>query len=279
MLAAVHAEVAEPSPELRKDFGLDPFYTKAAMVGAFPVVSSGKVSDAALEEAANTIRSMLAKRPDVVAKLAENRIRLSVMAVSERTCDLPEHADLEPSAYWNRRARGLGATLENPCVSCGAENLLNNPGDPYSTESIMVHEFAHAIHEAALMQLDATFDDRLKTAYETAMKEGKWKGLYAAENHHEYWAEAVQSWFDTNRENDDIHNHVDTREELIEYDPAVADLCREAFGANPWRYVRADDPSRAKEPHLKDLNRADLERFAWTQEEQEAYDNLQSKKD
>ena len=44
---------------------------------------------------------------------------------------------------------------------------------------------------------------------------------YAATDEHEYWAEGVQSWFDTNRENDAIHNHVDTREELLEYDPAL----------------------------------------------------------
>jgi len=28
----------------------------------------------------------------------------------------------------------------------------------------------------------------------------------------EYWAEAVQSWFDTNREPDHDHNHVNTRD-------------------------------------------------------------------
>lgn len=69
-----------------------------------------------------------------------------------------------------------------------------------------------------------------EAAYQTAVKAGRWKGKYAAENRSEYWAEAVQSWLDTNRENDDLHNHVDTREELIEYDPAVAELCRQVFG-------------------------------------------------
>ena len=74
--------------------------------------------------------------------------------------------------------------------------------------------------------------------------------------------------FDTNRENDAIHSHVDTREELPEVDPALAKLCAEIFGKNPWRYVRADDPSRKDEPHLKSLDRSQLKPFAWTKEEQ-----------
>ncbi len=31
------------------------------------------------------------------------------------------------------------------------------------------------------------------------MKAGLWKGKYASVNHHEYFAEGVQSWFDDNR--------------------------------------------------------------------------------
>ena len=43
-------------------------------------------------------------------------------------------------------------------------------------------------------------------------------------NDREYFAEGVQSWFDNNREPDHDHNHVNTRAELIEYDPALAAL-------------------------------------------------------
>ena len=270
----VLAQVVAPSAELRESFKLGAHYEKVRMVDDFPVVASAKVPDAALEEAAHVVRKMLVNRPDIIRKLAENRIRLGIMAVCERTTDLPEHADLEPAAFWDVRARGLGASRQRPCVSCGEENLLHNPGDPYSTESIMVHEFAHAIHLMAVNDLDPTFDQRLKASYESAMKKGLWKGMYAAENHCEYWAEAVQSWFDTNRENDSIHNHVNTREELIEYDPALAELCREVFGENDWRYVRADDPSRRNEPHLKDLDRSRLRAFGWGKEEKAAYDAL-----
>lgn len=279
LCATAHAEVSVPGTEFRKQFNLGNHYQQVVLVEGFPIVASGQVVPAALEEAAHNVRSMLRERPDILRQLAANKIRLGIMAVDERTCDLPEHADLQPKAFWNRRARGLGASRKAPCVSCGEENLLHNPGDHYSTESIMIHEFAHAIHHAALMDLAPDFDPRLRAAYDAAMKAGLWKGLYAAENHAEYWAEGVQSWFDTNRENDAIHNHVDTREELLEYDPALAKLCAEVFGRNPWRYVRADDPSRKNEPHLKSLDRSRLKPFAWTKEEQAAFDALEEPKD
>ena len=271
LMSSHAAEVLSPIPEsTRGAFGLSPFYEKCVMVGEFPVVSSLKVGDPALSEAAVIVKSMLAGREDILTAMARNKVRLAVMATTERTCDLPEHADLTPKEYWNRRARGLGASARRPAVSCGEENVMCCPGDPYSTESIMIHEFAHAIHEMGLKSLDDSFDRRLKEAYDAAMKSGKWKDCYAAENHHEYWAEAVQSWFGTNRENDAIHNHVNTRAELKEYDPAVATLCEEVFAGNAWTYRRADDPARKDEPHLKRLDRAELPKFEWTEAEQKA---------
>jgi hypothetical protein len=272
------AQVVSPVPEkLREEFKLSPFYTKIAMVGDFPLAASAKVHDAALSEAAVIVKSMLMNRPDILTALAKNHIRLAVTAAEERTCDMPEYTDLKPKEYWNVRARGLGASLNNPAVSCGEENLLNAPGDPYPTENILVHEFAHAIHQMGVNSLDPTFDERLQRTFDDAMKAGKWKGKYAAENYAEYWAEAVQSWFGTNRENDALHNHVNTRAELQEYDPAVAKLCEEVFGKNDWIYRRADDPARKDEPHLKTLDRTKLIKFAWGEKEMKAYRELDAK--
>lgn len=209
--------VKQIDPQVRKQFNLSPFYQKVLLVEGFPVVSSAKVRDEALLEARWVIRSMLKNRPDILRALAKNKVRLAVMAWNERTADVPEHADLLPHAYWNRRARGLGPTVHRPCVSCGEESILNFPGDPYDAESILVHEFAHAIHDMGLKTVDPTFDGRLQKVYEAAKAKGLWKGKYAMQNRHEYWAEATQSWFWNNRENDHDHNHVNTREELVAY--------------------------------------------------------------
>ncbi|MGC6426042.1 MAG: hypothetical protein ACON5H_03480 [Akkermansiaceae bacterium] len=271
-------EVISVSPQLRTDFRLTHFYKKTLIIESFPILASEKVPDTSLQEAAYLFRSMLKNRPDILWELGKNRIHFAVMAVDERTCDIPEHADLKPPAYWNRRARGLGATPQRPVVSCGSENLLANPGDPYATESIAIHEFAHAIHDTALSTLDPTFDRRLKNTFDSAMKRGLWAEKYAATNHREYWAEAVQSWFGTNRENDHDHNHVNTRAELIAYDPAIAKLCQEVFGKNDWTYLKPSNPLRKNDPHLKDLDRAKLKPFAWSKEEQMAYDALPARK-
>ena len=88
----------------------------------------------------------LAQRPDVKQAMIESDSRMAIMAHDEFTTDIPGHAHLSPKDFWNRRARGLGGSETDPICSCGEENLLGFPGDPYSTENILIHEFAHNIH-------------------------------------------------------------------------------------------------------------------------------------
>ncbi|REJ71836.1 MAG: hypothetical protein DWQ34_18645 [Planctomycetota bacterium] len=238
--------IVEPPADLE----LSAFYEKCVVVEGFPIVSSRRVHNAALREAAWIIRRMLGDRTDILKALAESETRFAIMACDELTTDIPEHSDLTPARFWDRRARGLGATPARPCVSCGEENLLCYPGDPYAAENILVHEFAHAIHGMGLNNIDDQFDQRLKAAYEQAMDEGLWEGKYAANNRMEYWAEGVQSYFDTNRPPDHDHNHVDTRDELAEYDPRLFALIDEVFEQNPWRYQRPADRSEDDRRHL-----------------------------
>lgn len=238
-----------PVPEtLSKSLKLSPFYKKHLDVDGFPVLSSGKVADEALLEAAHLIRSMLKHRPDVIKALAKNKVRFAIMAPDEMTTDIPEHSDLKPKDYWDKRARGLGATKARPAVSCGEENLLNYSGDRYATENILVHEFGHAIHEMGLNSIDKEFDKQLMKIFTQSIDKGLWKKTYAATNRMEFWAEGVQSYFDTNRANDNQHNHVSTREKLKEYDPAFFALIDDAFRQNDWRYTRFDKrfPDKAK---------------------------------
>jgi hypothetical protein len=111
-----------------------------------------------------------------------------------------------------------------------------------------------------MTNVDPTFDTRLKAAYDAAMKAGLWKGTYSSTNHHEYFAEGVQNWFDNNRENDDEHNHVNTRTELIAYDPGLAALCREVFGDTELKYTK---PATRLTGHLAGYDPATAPTFAW----------------
>jgi hypothetical protein len=118
-----------------------------------------------------------------------------------------------------------------------------------------------------MLNVDPTFDQRLKDTYEAAMKAGLWKGKYAAVNHYEYFAEGVQSWFDDNRVNDHDHNHVHLRSQLIEYDPGLAALCREVFGDTELKYSK---PATRLTGHMAGYDPALAPTFVWPQRLQKA---------
>ncbi len=251
--------------------GIPPFYTQRREATGFPIVASARVSPFALDEAAFLVDQMLGQRPDVRKAMIASGSRLCILAYDEFTTDQPEFARLQlapapglpslpPADYWDARARGMGGSEQDPLCTCAEENLLGYPGDPYATECILIHELAHNIHLRGMVNVDPTFDSRLKTAYEKAMATGLWKGVYASVNHHEYFAEGVQSWFDNNRSDDHDHNHVDTREELVAYDPRLADLCREVFGDTKLRYTK---PTTRLRDHLAAYDPSAAPRFTW----------------
>jgi len=262
--------------------GVPEFYTQQIDAQGFPIVASSKVNPYALKEAAYLVDLMLAKRPDVREAMIKSGARLCILAWNEFTTDQPEWEWLadEPGPgfpgidtrdFRDARARGMGGSQTDPYCSCGEENLLCYPGDPYSTENILIHEFAHNIHLRGMVNLDSSFDTRLKAAYDTAMTEGLWKGKYASTNHHEYFAEGVQSWFDNNRENDHDHNHVNTRAELVEYDPRLAAICREVFGETALTYSK---PQTRLTGHLEGYDPATAPKFVWPERLQKAHDEI-----
>jgi len=258
MFAAVCEDTPITTPPV--EMKLPAFYAKYISANGYPIISSAKVSDYALKEAAYIVNSLLAHRPDIRKAMIESGSRLVVMSYAEFTTDVPEYASFKPKDYWDRRARGLGGSVTDPLCSCAEENLLAFEGDPYSTENILIHEFAHNIHLRGLLNVDKTFDSRVKAAYDSAMKKGLWKKKYASTNHHEYFAEGVQSWFDNNREPDHDHNHVNTREELLEYDPDLAALCKEVFGDTVFKYTK---PATRLKGHLQGYQPEGAPKFEW----------------
>ncbi len=246
---------------------LDPFYHKFISAKGFPIVASERVNDYALKEAAYLVNLMLVKRPDIRSALIEGGTRMCLLAHNEFTTDLPDFASFRPKDFWDARARGTGGSETDPCCSAAEENLLGYPGDPYSTECILIHEFAHAVHLRGVNRLDPTFDGRLRAAYEAAMAQGLWKGKYAATNHAEYFAEGVQSWFDNNRPPDHDHNHVHTRVQLKEYDPGLAALCQEVFRDTELVYTY---PKTRLHGHLEGYDPTQAPSFAWPERLKEA---------
>jgi len=238
LVACGSAEPAEEAPPITappQTLKVDPFYRKYLDCGGIPVLSSQRVADAALRKAAELIGRMLANRPDVRRALVDADVRFVIIGAKEQTTDIPEYSHMRPKAYVNERARGFGGRL----TSCGEENLLCHPIDRYDDENILIHEFAHVIHGYALSRIDKDFNTKLRRLYDRAIARGLWKATYAGSNPGEYWAEAVQSYYDANRQNNWNHNHVNTREELQAYDPDLARLVAETFRhteETDWRY-------------------------------------------
>lgn len=220
----------------------DPFYTQYCDAQGLPILASAEVSEVAMQAAWTIITQMLSQRPDILQSLSENNTRFGVIGRNQVTTDLPEYRDLNslfPETDWDTRTRGLGATRFKPLSSAAEENLLCEAEDRYRGESIAVHEFAHTIQNLALEQLDASFRTQIQNLYTAAKNQGLWANTYAISNAEEYWAEAVQSYFDANLEadpGDGIHNFVNTRAELQAYDPNLYALIDEVFQGVSWRY-------------------------------------------
>lgn len=218
--------------------GVDPFYQKYVEANGIPVISSERVEDRALLVAREIVEEVLAHRSDVLGAMQTRGAYVGIMSRDEVTTDIPEHRHLanDPSIDWNQRARGLGGTPGNPITTAGEENLLCLVVDRYRGENILVHEFAHSIHLIGIDLAEPGFDDELRQLYEDALARGLWSDTYAATNRQEYWAEGVQSWFDVNQDpQEGVHNHVDTRAELRDYDPELAALIERFMGDGSWR--------------------------------------------
>ena len=256
--------IREPPQAVRETFELTSFYQQWIDVEGYPVLASENVNPYAVKEAAWLIRQLMSHRPDVLQAMVQNKASLSVMAYNEMTTQIPEHSHLRPSFFWDRRARGLAGSIS----SCGEENVLNYPGDPYDGYNVLIHEFSHSVHLDGLNTVDPGFDDRLRKAFDAAIAKGLWKGTYASSNRREYWAEGVQAWFHAQFEFIDI----DTRAELKDYDPELAKLIAEVFGDTDWRYTPAT--TRTHLPHLQGFDPQDSPTFEWPPELVACYQQL-----
>lgn len=211
------------------DLSEEGFYTKYVSTNGIPILAPDSVDDEALVEACGIVGVMLEARSDVAEQMVKNEARVAIMDEDQALTDLPGFEDLSPG--WDDE-RGAGATQDLVWTAAAEENLLCLPSDVYEGEIILVHSFAHSMRSLGIVPLEDDFDARLEALYEAALADGRWEDTYAATNFAQYWAEGVQTWFDANQERDPpdgIHNSVNTRAELREYDPGLFDLIAEYY--------------------------------------------------
>ena len=221
-----------PPPAL---LGLEPYYQKYLDAGGIPVVSSSNVSDETLFRVAATLDEMLAQRPEMREAIVVSGGRIAVLAADEPLTSLPEYRyrareDPDWSTFDGRAMsslRGAGPTRWVPVTAIGEELVLCHPAQSYRQDSL-VHEIGHLVLNLGVEAPTGTggFRQQLGLLLGQALQQGLWVSTYAGSNADEYWAVAVQAWFDVGGS----LNGVDTREELEAYDPRVARLVQEVFG-------------------------------------------------
>ena len=220
----------------------DAYYSQYADANGLPVLGGNLVSAAALTHACETILGMMSLRQDLLAEMIANGTIAAVTGDGEGITQIPAYSDLDTvfpitGDTWDNRARGgLGATKARPVSSGTEENVLCYANDPYQAggvhEDIFLHEFAHSVDLMALEDLDPDFLDEVQAAYDDALANNLFENTYADDTVEEYWAEGVQTWFNTNLESDPpngLHNSVNTRAELESYDPALHGLISRIF--------------------------------------------------
>jgi len=214
------------------------FYTRLCTTNNnLKIVSSSRPTNAALERTAFLIGNVMANVDQRVAQSMNARgFRHAVMAAypAEVTTHIPEHAWL--GAYWNERARGLGATVATPVGSSAEENALCHSNDRYRVEDITIHEFAHSMHLLGFALVFPTFNSELTGLYNAARYGNFWgtgaTGTYAMTDFKEYFAEGVQSYFDTNAPDSYAPT---TRDQLWRKDPNLYHFLNRYLGNNPWK--------------------------------------------
>ena len=259
-----------PPRSVRDAFELDPFYQQWIDVDGFPVLGSTKVNPYALKETAWLIRQMIGNRQDLINVFVQKKVHFVIMAHNEVLSDIPEfspnHVDF---LVYNIRGEGGTAAVGHPTPTTGEENVLTA-----RTRSILIHELGHVVHRFGLTVVDPTFDNRLQSAYDTAMANGLWQGTYAASNSWEYWAEGTHAWFYPKGKGSSFNNYGNTRSALKAYDPGLAALLMEIYGDTQWRYT--PPAVRLDLPHLQGFNPQDAPTFQPSQELVETYEKFRN---
>lgn len=274
LVAETEADTAKEEARIEKlRESLDPFYKQHVVADGLLIVSSEKVAPQALEEVAYLARNMLANRPDVLKWFGEKRnMYVPVIAWEEMQSALPECRG--QSNWADYRCRGQGGRP----ISCGEENVLGYPGDPWQGENIFVHEFAHGVH-GIMAAMDPKFNEQLKALHAKAEATGRFRGYAIEGKHSEFWAEGSQAWFNCNGGTrpkcgggqssfevlgpDGEHVlHIRTRGQLKKHLPEYAGFLDQSYRQNEWLYVPVAE--RVDMPHLRgyDPAKAPTFRFA-----------------
>ena len=221
---------------------VDDFYRSTCDQTGIAIVAGEDVEAAALEAAADRVSALLANRPELAEAIASSVDHVAIIGRDQRITNLPDFEELytiHPGTNWNRLGRSFPGTEEIPVPAGAEENLLCLEADRYEGEDMFIRDFGWAIRRFGIATVEPALDRAIEDAYGRAIAGDLWRNTVAEVNSDTYWAEGVQSFFDANNEerdeDDQIHNQIDTRDELRSYDPGLYRVLVDVFGESEWR--------------------------------------------
>jgi len=264
--------IAPPAVLLRKNeaAAVNPErLSKYVWCRGFPILGSNKVSDRAMLEADRIVRNMFRYRHDILKAIIDANVQLALIAPGRSPKEVPYVRSLKRKWFVNRK----GSPAEQTPLfrlSTFESNLLGLTDNPAPGENLLIHDMALLMYyiaglretdpeydkrryvqqyEKGLERVDCRFDEKVGKLYRNAKKKSLWAGTPAAKNRFNYFAEAVQSFFNANQivtldaESPAFgRNHpVNTRRQLQAYDPDIALFVGDIF-KHPervdWRYSK-----------------------------------------
>ena len=181
----------------------DEFYSRREHVLGIEIKAPRVVSPKAFVPAKRAVTIMLTERPDIAKRMEDQNAAIAIIPQKRFITMLPEYAkwsgknDPNGSPYDSFKVRGAGAVPKQPVTATSEENLLRLPGDPFAKESVICHEFAHAIMNLGFSEEESK---EWKSIYKDAKQKNTFAGAFAMTNADEYWAELSQSYFGVNNE-------------------------------------------------------------------------------
>lgn len=152
------------------------------------------VGDEAVAVAAHTLDYMLEAVPEpVLERLRRGGAVLAVIGAAQVTSDIPQHAYMKGAPRGagtvDSSTRGLGGHPAIPVTSVGEENLVMRDDAGYAGESLLLHEFAHAVMDIGLG--GQPLHDEILACWEAARGRGTYEPKsYIISNAGEYWVRA-----------------------------------------------------------------------------------------
>ncbi len=221
---------AEPKKEAAEKHRFDPVIQK---IEGWTVHVDPKLLDGEHAEQGDQTLKMLANHLQrIVILLPEDRLakmrKLEIWIEHDHPQINVEPGPYHPNVDWLTE-RGYDPRLAKKVHITRAASLLDRH-HMVKHPAVVLHELAHSYHDQVL-----GFDDpRILAAYKRAMDAGLYDEVllytgrkvraYAAENHHEYFAEGTEAYFYRN----DFYPFV--KAELKEHDPVLYDLLVEIWG-------------------------------------------------